>query len=61
MGCRKSSSQREVHSDTDLPQKKKKRQEKSQVKLNNLTYHLISPEYSLEGLMLKLQYFGHPM
>ena len=21
----------------------------------------ISPEYSLEGLMLKLQYFGHPM
>ena len=21
----------------------------------------INPEYSLEGLMLKLQYFGHPM
>ena len=21
----------------------------------------ISPEYSLEGLMLKLQYFGHPL
>jgi len=21
----------------------------------------ISPEYSLEGLMLKLQYFGHPI
>ena len=36
-------------------------QEKNQVKLNNLTYHFINPEYSLEGLMLKLQYFGHLM
>ena len=23
--------------------------------------NLVSPEYSLEGLMLKLQYFGHLM
>ena len=34
MGCSKSSSCREVHSDTGLPQK----QEKSQI--NNLTYHI---------------------
>ena len=34
MGCSKSSSHREVNSDTGLPQK----EEKSQI--NNLTYHL---------------------
>ena len=28
---------------------------------NQLTLKEISPEYSLEGLMLKLQYFGHLM
>ena len=40
MRCRKHRSQRKVHSDPDLPQKKKKgkQQEKSQIK--SLTYHL---------------------
>ena len=28
---------------------------------NQSTLKEISPEYSLEGLMLKLQYFGHLM
>ena len=28
---------------------------------NQSILNKISPEYSLEGLMLKLQYFGHPM
>ena len=28
---------------------------------NQLTLKEISPEYSFEGLMLKLQYFGHLM
>ena len=28
---------------------------------NQLILKEISPEYSLEGLMLKLQYFGHRM
>ena len=28
---------------------------------NQSTLKEIEPEYSLEGLMLKLQYFGHPM
>ena len=28
---------------------------------NQSTLKEIKPEYSLEGLMLKLQYFGHPM
>ena len=30
-------------------------------KSNQLILKEISPEYSLEGLMLKLQYFGHLM
>ena len=30
-------------------------------RLNHSILKEISPEYSLEGLMLKLQYFGHPM
>ena len=34
MVCCKSSSQKEVHSDTGLPQKRKKYQ------INNLTYHI---------------------
>ena len=39
MRCSKHRSQRKVHSDPDLPQKKKKeKQEKSQIK--SLTYHL---------------------
>ena len=36
MGCCKNSAQREIHSNTSLPQKKKK--EKYQI--NNLTHHL---------------------
>ena len=35
MGCSQSSPKREVHSDTGLPQKKKKN-----LKISNLTYHL---------------------
>ena len=31
------------------------------VRSNQLILQEISPEYSLEGLMLKLQYFGHLM
>ena len=30
-------------------------------RLNQSTLKEINPEYSLEGLMLKLQYFGHLM
>ena len=30
-------------------------------KINKSILKEISPEYSLEGLMLKLQYFGHLM
>ena len=32
-----------------------------EIKLVNSTLKEINPEYSLEGLMLKLQYFGHLM
>ena len=31
------------------------------IKLNQSILKEINPEYSLEGLMLKLQYFGHLM
>ena len=41
MGCRKSSAQRETHSNTGLPQKKKKK-ENSQI--DNLTHHLNESE-----------------
>ena len=43
MGCRKSSAQRETHSNTGLPQKKKKKK-KENSQIDNLTHHLNESE-----------------